>query len=62
MVLKAARILYLESSRFAYKHVERALVENTATTRMTPAHVGTGILFVHNCANHFTVIYRVKSR
>jgi len=32
MVLKAPRIIYLESSRFTYEYVERALVENTAAT------------------------------
>jgi hypothetical protein len=43
-----------------YEHVATALVQNTVTTRMTPARVGIDILFVHQRANHFTVISRVK--
>ena len=60
--MKAARIIYLESSRFTYEYAERALVENTAATSLMPAHVAIGILFVHHRANHFTVISRVKCR
>jgi len=55
MALKAACIVNLESRRFTYEHVERALAENTATTRMTTARVEIGILFVHHRANHLSV-------
>jgi hypothetical protein len=44
MELKAARILYLATSRFTYEYVERAFAQDTEAKRLMPAHVG-GLAF-----------------